>query len=443
MKLYPRKRTTTAVVKTIGALAAAAMMIGLAACSDDEAGPDVSGPVEGEIQLGYWGSSTRVEKTNEMLKVFSGERPEVTVRPQVTDFENYFRKLNVQAASQDMPCVAGMQTRQLGDYTSNETLEPLDSLIDSGAIDVSDIPDSILDSGRGPDGKLYMIPYGVAWNAFFINKTVAEKHGVEPLPMSYTWDELKEWLTDAKSKLPADVAPMDETGGEEALFSAYILGNDMQMFNDEGKIGFDKQAVTDYWTMWDEWREAGLTNSMQNSVSEAAQVEQHSVVRGRVLMQAEAGNAFVAASQAAPDTEFVEVPFPEGSSGNGNMFFTSGWSIPKNCDNPAAAAAFIDFWTNNDEAAGIYLSDNGAVANERQLEQQIENPEPKQLKVVLETYQYILDQDVPNPTIPPGYNATFQQSYEREYEKLAFDKKPINEAVDTFFSEANGSLGDD
>lgn len=434
-------------MKPTGKAAAAALAATLtmitAACGGGDSAVDADGPVQGTVQLSYWGSSTRVEKTNKILPLFKKKYPKVTVQPQVTDFDTFFQKLNVQAASKSMPCIAGMQTRQLNDYTTNDTLLPLDELVETGKINVDDIPKTVLDSGRGPDGKLYMIPYGVAWNAFFVNKTAAAKHDVEPLPQSYSWDDLESWLTEAKEKVPDGVAPVSETGSVEALFSAYVLGNGKKMFNEQGKIGFDKQTLIDYWTMWEGWRKAGLTNSMQNAVSEPGQIEQHSVISGKVLMQAEAGNAFVAASKAAPDDEFVELPFPEGSAGNGNMFFTSGWSIPKNCDNQAAAAAFIDFWTNDDQAADIYLSDNGAVANQRQLKDQIADPDSAELKVVLQTYEYILEQEVPNPVIPPGYNAVFQQAFQREYENVAFGKKTIPQAVDAFFEDANASLGGD
>ncbi|SDT35498.1 ABC transporter substrate-binding protein [Microlunatus soli] len=434
------KRATT-LRKGLALLLAAGLASTVAACSGSDSGANADGPAKGAIQLAYWGSSTRVDKTNKILADFKKEYPDVSVNPSVTDFGTYFQKLNTQAASKSMPCVAGMQTRQLNDYTSNQTLVPLDDLVKSGKLDMKDVPKSILDSGRGPDGKLYMIPYGVAWNAFLVNKTVADKYDIPDLKEGYTWDEWLAWLKQAKSKLPKDVAPILEQGGNEALFSAYVLSNGQKMFNDQGKVGFSKQSLTEYWTMWENLRRTGLTNSMQNAASEPDQIEQHAVIAGKVLMQGEAGNQYVAAIAAAPDVKLTEHAFPSGSSGLGNMFFTSGWSIPKNCDNQAAAAAFIDYWTNNDNAAKIYASDNGAVANKRQLQDQIDNPSSPGLEVVLKNYQYILSEDVPNPVIPPGYNASFETSFEREYENVAFGKKSIKQAVDDFFAAANSTMG--
>lgn len=48
---------------------------------------------------------------------------------------------------------------------------------------------------------------------------------------------------------------------------------------------------------------------------------------------------------------------------------------------------------------------------------------------------------VPNPVMPPGHNATFETSFDREYQNIAFGKKSISQAVDDFFNDANSTMG--
>lgn len=427
-----------------GALAIAAVMsLALAACSGTSASPSTgaTGPIKGSVQLSYWGSSGRVAKTKQIAKLFATKYPGASVQPQVGDFSTYFQKLNVQAASQTMPCVTGLQTRQLNDYTKNGTMEDLDPLIKSGAINVSSIPNAVLDSGRGPDGKLYMIPYGVAWNSLMTNGAMAKKYNITPLPNTYTWNQFTSWLQDAKTKLPAGIAPIDEQGGVEAMFSAYVIGNGEKMFTSNGQIAFSKKTLTDYWNMWEQLRKQGLTNAISDNVAEPSTVEQSFLTTGKVLSEQQAGNWLTAATVVAPDKDLLEVPFATGSKGLGNMFFTSGWSIPTGCTNKATAAAFINFWTNNDQAANIFASDNGAVANSKQLASQISNPGSPALKTELQLYNFMLSKKVPQPTIPSGYNATFEQSFQREYQNIAFGKESVAQGVNAFFSEANAALG--
>lgn len=425
----------------VTAVAVSALLGGCSASSNNSTVPAANAPVAGSIQLSYWGSSTRVDKTDRINRLFEGKYPKASTQTQVGDFSTYFDKLNVQAASSSMPCVTGLQTRQLNDYTHDGLLQPLDPLVKSGAIDVGSIPKNVLDSGRGSDGRLYMIPYGSAWNALMINQAMARKAGVKPLPMRYSWNGFVSWLKAAKSKLPAGVAPTTSQGGNEPVFSAYVIGNGEKMFNADGRIAFSKRTLTDYWTLWERLRKAGLTNSAEDAADEPAQPEQFYVTTGKVLSEPTAGNALVAASAAAPGEDLTTVPFPTGSAGLGNAFFVSGWSIPAKCDNKATAAAYIDFFTNNDKAAAIYDSDNGAVANREQLQQQLDKPTSPPLKQELHVYDYILSKKVPQPLMPSGYNTTFEQAFTRGYENIEFGRKSISEAVDDFFAEAAINLG--
>ncbi|GHJ39340.1 ABC transporter substrate-binding protein [Streptomyces sp. TS71-3] len=423
------------------AAAVSALLAGCSTPSNDSALPAAGAPVAGSLQMSYWGSSTRVEKTDRINALFERKYPKASVQTQVGDFATYFDKLNVQAASSSMPCVTGLQTRQLNDYTHDGLLQPLDPLVASGAIDVGSIPKNLLDTGRGPDGKLYMVPYGAAWNALMVDQEMARRAGVKPLPMRYSWTDFVSWLKDAKSKLPAGVAPTTSQGGNEPVFSAYVIGSGEKMFDDDGKIAFSKKTLTEYWKLWEHLREAGLTNSAEDAADEPAQPEQFYVTTGKVLSEPTAGNALVAASAAAPDEHLTTVPFPTGSAGLGNAFFNSGWSIPARCGNKATAAAYIDFFTNDDRAAAVYDSDNGAVANRSQLKQQLDRPSSPALQQELQVYDFILGEKVPQPLIPSGYNTTFEQAFTRGYENIEFGRKSISQAVDDFFAEAEINLG--
>lgn len=424
-------------------LALALILTGCSASGQPAAdpSPDADPVIEGTIQLSYWGSATRTEKYNKITTLFQDAYPGTTVEASASDFVSYFDKLNVQAASRSLPCVTTLQTRQLNDYTSNGTMQDLQPLIDSGQIDVSQIPENVLDTGRGPDGKLYMIPFGVAWNAIAVNTAMAEQYDIDLLPEGYTWDEYEDWLDDAASKLPEGVEATDDQGQDPPTFSAWVISNGGQMFSDDGQIGFEKSVLEDYWDLWQDYAKAGYTSSAQQNAEEPAQLEQFDVTLDKVLSEQVAGNALAGLQAANPASEMSAMAFPSGEAGLGNMFFVSGYSIPTSCDNVDTAAAYIDFWTNDDEAADVFVSDNGAVANAEQLEAQIANPASPGVKAALEQYQYILDADVPAQTMPQGYNAVFEAAFKRTYQDIAFGRKTVKEGVDSFFSEANASLG--
>ena len=160
------------------------------------------GEVTGEIRLSFWGSGVRVEKTNGVSDLFIKANPGVTVTPNFSDFAAYFQKLNIEATSGNLACVMQLQGRQLNDYASKGLLLDLQPMVDSGAINVANIPKEVLDTGRGTDGKLYEIPYGAAYDSIMINTTLAEQAGVGLPKDGYTWDDFITYIEKPRPSSP-------------------------------------------------------------------------------------------------------------------------------------------------------------------------------------------------------------------------------------------------
>jgi multiple sugar transport system substrate-binding protein len=410
------------------------------------AGEDGKGQVEGTIRLSWWGAESRNKKTNQVADMFEDQHSGVTVQREVTDFGNYWNRLNVQAAGKNMPCVTQMQARQLNDYTDRKVLLPLDPMIDSGAIDVAGIPAEVLDSGRGPDGKLYMVPTGAAYDALMVNQTLAEQAGVGLPPDGYDWDFFFDWARRAARGMPEGAAAANLRGGQPNYFIAYTNAYGQDMFSADGKLGFTKELLAEYWTRWEELRAAGATNDAASSAEEPTQPEESYIAQGKVMADSRPGNSLTPV-QATLDglgknQKLTTLPLPSGPDGPGNVIITSGFSVPVNCDNVPTAAAFINFWANDQEGARIYASDNGAVTTTKLLEQQLADTSlPATKHQELELYQKIVDQGAATIVYPPGYQAVFEDAFTRSYEDVIFGRRSIQEAVDSFFREANAGLG--
>ncbi|MFI5695038.1 ABC transporter substrate-binding protein [Kribbella sp. NPDC051586] len=436
------------------ALACAALLV-VAGCNgtsvtdnnaSDSKGGDGKGEVAGKLQLTFWGGAARAAKTNAVADMFAKAHPGVTIDRQNADFGNYFNKLNIQASSHTLPCVMQLQGRQLNDYTKRKVLMPLDPMIESGAIKVDDIPKEIVDTGRGPDGKLYFLPYGAAYDAVGVNETLAEQAGVGLLPDNYTWQQYTDWMTRAAAKLPKGTFAAGSRGGLPNFFIAYQLANGKQLFTDDGKLNFTKDSLVEYWNMWEKIRKAGVTMSADAQADEPEGAEQGFIAQGKLLTDSIPGNALTPASATLATKnggeKLTTLPMPSGPSGGGNAMFTSGFAIPTNCDNVPTAAAFIDFFTNDLGAGAVFKSDNGAATNQKVLQAQIDDPKLAPLKKhELELYQQIVAKKPPTILYPPGYQATFESAFTRAYEEVAFGKKTVQQAADSFFTEANAGLG--
>jgi multiple sugar transport system substrate-binding protein len=409
-------------------------------------GQDGKGDVKGGLQLTFWGGANRAAKTNAVADLFVKAHPGVTVDRQNADFGNYFNKLNIQASSKTLPCVMQLQGRQLNDYTKRKVLLPLDPMIESGAIKVGDIPKEVVDTGRGPDGKLYFLPYGAAYDAVGVNVTLAEQAGVGLPPEGYDWKQYTDWMTRAQAKLPAGTFAAGARGSTPNYFIAYNLANGKQLFTDDGKLGFTKETLIEYWEMWEKLRKAGVTMSADSQADEPTSAEQGFIAQGKILTDSMPGNALTPASATLASKpggqKLTTLPMPSGPEGGGNAMFTSGFAIPTNCDNVPTAAAFIDFFTNDLEAGKVFKSDNGAATNTKVLDAQLKDPALAPLKKhELELFAQIVAKKPPTILYPPGYQATFESAYSRAYEEVAFGKKTVQQAADSFFAEAGAGLG--
>jgi multiple sugar transport system substrate-binding protein len=436
-----------------GAILAVATL-GLTACAGGASsgsttggsgGADGTGDVTGEISIAWWGGDSRNQKTNAVIDMFEAANEGVSTDRQAADFSTYWDKLNVQASSKSMPCAIQVQGRQVNDYTQHGLLLPLDPMIESGVINVDDIPDSVLDTGRGTDGRLYFLPYGAAYDAVGVNVTLAEQAGVGLPEDGYTWDDYTEWLTEAAVSLPEGTRAVDSNGGRPNFFIGWTLANDLSLFGDDGKLGFSEEDLTDYWTMWEDLRADGVTETAERTAEEPTATDQSYFANGQILSDTLPGNALTPASATLAgrgDATITTVPYPSGEAGSGNALYPSGFAIPASCDNVPTAAAFIDFFTNDLDAGIAFAGDNGAPTNTTVLDALLADTSlPDTKKHELELYREIVENDPPSIVFPPGYQATFEASFKRAYEDIAFGRKTIDESVSTFFDEANASLG--
>jgi multiple sugar transport system substrate-binding protein len=441
---YPQTRRRLGVAAGLAALTAA-----VTACSGGtsvgggSSQSAVSGKPQGTIRLSYWGSGKRVELTNGVSALFAKANPGVTVTPEYTDFASYWNKLNVQATSGNMACVAQMQGRQLNDYASKGLLIDLEPLVKAGAIDVSQIPKNVLDTGRGTDGKLYEIPYGAAYDSIMINQTLAKQAGVGAPAANWTWDDFESYVKKAQANLPSGVKAVNLGGGLPNYFIEYVQAQGQKLF-EGSKAVFPQQTLVDFWNKWESWRKAGLTTTAQEKAAEAPQTEQSFIATGKVLADNKPGNqlgqAQGALSGAKAGQQLTTVVLPGGNS-PGTVLFTSGFSIPKSCNNQATAAAYINFWVNDHQANMLFSSNNGADTNAKELQAQIDDPKlDAATKHMLSLFKQIVAKNPPTVLYPPGYQANFETAFTQAYQQISLKGASVQDTAKSFIDNLNSAL---
>src|SRR5438270_7751581 len=162
--------------------------------------------LSGEITYAWWGATAfRNEVSQQVITLFQQKYPNVKVDPSIADFNTHFQKLTVSAAAGDLPCLPQMQSTALAAYADPKILRPLDDLVENKTIDTANVPKGVVDTGRGFDGKLYMMPTGVFSRVEFYNDALLQQAGIAAPQETWTWDDYKTYMTQLQAKLPQGV----------------------------------------------------------------------------------------------------------------------------------------------------------------------------------------------------------------------------------------------
>lgn len=410
------------------------------------AAPSQPAAVGGTIDYSWWGSQPRTVKTQTVIGLYLAANKNVVINGQFADFTSYFNRLTVQAAGHNLPCVIQMQSTALGAYANPQVLRPLDDLVASGQIDVSGVDPQILATGKGPDGKLYMIPTGVFVDAVMLNSTMLQNTGVASPAAKWTWADYSNLMLAAQAKLPSGKYAAELNGSKLLDFMGYLAGYGSSFTDASGKaLGFSKDLMIQWINFWETLRKGGATVTAQMAAGETDTPELKFVALGTAMARLEATNQ-LSAIQAALDkkvsgNKLVLLPMPYGPSGPSQNPGTNGISIAANCTNVVTAASYTNFFLNDISAGKAYLSDNGATASNAQRQAlETDANTPDTVKVQLQYFDTIVAQKGFVATTYPAAYTGLSGIFTSAYQAVASGQKTPQQAVDDFFTNAQNLM---
>jgi multiple sugar transport system substrate-binding protein len=426
------------------AVALAAGAVALSACGGGPSS-EASGEVEGSIGFGFWGTPARAEKVDAAIDLFADEYPDVSVNSEVADYYAYIERLTVRAAGGDLPCATGSQSTFFAQYADNGVFRSLDDLIESGQIDVSGIPDDVLAAGQ-IDGEQFMIPTGTYVRLLAYNADMVEAAGVEAPSDELTWEQYAAWLEELQAGLPDGVYAAENEGGLMFTFSSWVIGHGGEVFTAENELGFDKQVLADYFQYWLDLAEAGVilppsSIPEQNGALELTPMAVGTAAAGtRDIPHIYITEQALAGAGKPANIEQVSIP-SEDPGQSANILGSNGISIPESCENIPTAAAWIDYFANDIDAALAFQSDNGILTNTEAQDALLEDAEiPDGVKQNVTILRGLTEEgDLTTSRYPAGLN-TISNELLRLYQSVAFGEMSVDAAVDAFFASAENAL---
>jgi multiple sugar transport system substrate-binding protein len=421
----------------------AALLAGLLGATLIPVGAFAADPLpKGSIRFTWWGATTRNQKTEQIIKLFEAANPGTTISAEPGDFNTYWDKLTVQSASGNQPCSITMQSRYLAQYADPAILKPLDDMVKSGELETAGVDPAVLDSARGPDGKLYFIPSGVFYFTLLMNKTDIEKAGMQLPPSTWTWDDYATYVKQLQSKLPAGVHASGNLGNEFDGFTNWVQGHGETLFKPDGSIGVSTKTIADYFNYWEALRKAGITEPIdQTAEIQNTLIDQTLLAKGTTAIDGRPANQLDAhqkvLSAAHPGQQLVLHTYPLGPSGQGNDIGSNGFAIGANCsdDNTKIAAAWSNFFLENPDAASIYASDNGVVSVDKFREAQGSGPKATEGQRQLVKVFTEVAPTAKAAFFPSGGYQAMNQALQHSYQSVAFGKASADAAANAMLEE--------
>lgn len=314
------------------------------------------------LRFSWWGGEDRHKATQEVFQLYNSKHPNVTIVGEYMGLDGYKEKLMTQLAGGTAPDIMQIDVPWIADL--NKQFQSFADLNEYPVIDQSGFSADFVKSYGLYDGKLIGLPSGMNGVTMVLNTAVMEKFGIDKNTV-WNWDNL---LSEGRKVNEQDSGSyflcIDQYSTVTRIVQPYLkqkTGN--QLVKDDYTPGFEKADLVDLFTYLQKLFEAKVIEPAAQSYMFKAKYQENPIWMNQ---QACAGIEWVASmlpvKKHFAETADVTLPpiAPDAKNTGLVMRPTHLISINSKSENPDAAAEFLNFFFNDEEALAI-LKDTRAI----------------------------------------------------------------------------------
>ena len=314
---------------------------------------------DANLRLTFWGGQNRADRTYGVTDLYTAAKGG-SIDGEFLAWNDYWPKLATLTAGGNAPDIIQMDYRYIVEYAKRNAIAPLDEFM-GGALKLDDFDADQLEGGK-VDGKLYGISLGANSVAMLLNTVAFEEAGVEPPTNAWTYEELREkGEAFAAANVRNGMKMISDGSGSEPMLDNWLRQKGLALYTADGQLGFGADEMVEWFTMWNEFREAGVIVSPEDQALDTGPLETVTLVTGASAMIPSNSNQLVAFQALVPDAlDMIGYPRLAAGTGGGHyrkpsMFF----SVAGSSQNKEAAADFLNFFISDPEAAKILGVERG------------------------------------------------------------------------------------
>ncbi len=411
-----------------------AAALALTGCAGDPAPASAYDPDE-EVTLVFtwWGNDDRAQRYQDLIDAFEEEHPNITIEGNFTDFPSYWEKRKTEAAGGGLPDVWQFSDSYLREYAEPGLLLDLETV--SEYIDFDAFDDGLRQTGQ-LEGTQYSLPTGYSAWAIFLNDALIEQAGVEPYEGGTSYEEFDEWMASVTESTGGAVYGGTDMTQRIQTFENVLRAQGENLYTEEGELGFTEDQLREFWESGEAARDGvaipqqkleELTPKSGFGANLTASEGSWSNFLGGYL--ADSGAASI--TLVAPPTDE-----PDGK----DLYRQAGlqMAISKTTEHPEAAAMWLDFVVNSEEAGEIFGTTLGFPASETKLAGTTLEGVDAQVADYLES---VADRIGDAPPVPVVGYGSLEQTFWDLGKSIGLGAITVDDAVEQFFTEAGVILG--
>ncbi len=211
----------------------------------------------------WWGSESRHKATLEAIKLFEEKNPGIKIKAEYGGTDGYFQKLSTQLTGNTAPDIMQVDYIWLFNFSkSGDGFYDINQLKDE--FNLTNYTEEDL-SYTTINGKLNAIPVGMNGRAFFFNKSLYERAGIE---IPKTFDELLAADKVLKQKIGPNTKSLDIVTSDSGamFFVEYYVEQKYgkPLINTDNKVGVTKEELADAFKFYKMLTDSGAVISAKD-----------------------------------------------------------------------------------------------------------------------------------------------------------------------------------
>ncbi len=393
---------------------------------------------ETHLNVAWWGNQVRNDSTQAVLDLYTKENG-TTFDVTMNSFGDYWTTLATASAGGQLPDVLQHSTAYIQQYVDNGLLLDLTPYMESGALDVSHIGQSVIDLGR-MSGGVYGLCVGTNSMACLYNKTLLEQAGIE-LHDLMTMDEFMALCKEIYEKTGYKT---DLGYGTESFFNYVTRGLGKPLYAD-GKLGIGVEEAEYFYGLYEQAMQEGwLLGGDVFASLVAGSVEQNPMVYGSspdtmswcAFNWSNQLKAMQAAAPEGVELALTTLPSPDPVK-SGFVACSMYFSIAASTSEPDESVKFLNYFVNSVDANKILLAERGIPVSSVVGEAIAEDLDPLTKEVVAFVNNVVVPNSSETPAPDPDGASEIYAASRELVEQISYGAISAKDAAQTLIDTAN------